>query len=210
MRFYRTPALLPAVFPKLLWRMPDTEKTVYLTFDDGPVPGPTGFVLQTLKQAGIKATFFCIGDNIRKHPDIFLQLTEEGHAIGNHTFNHLNGWKTNTSSYLGNVTACEAIMHQVQPGFTTRLFRPPYGKITPSLINRLSAYRIVMWDVLTYDYVTNLKAETCLLKTLQAIRNGSIIVMHDSLKAWPRLHYVLPRLIYRLSAQGYSFKPLPF
>lgn len=139
-----------------------------------------------------------------------MQITEDGHAIGNHTFNHLNGWKTDTFSYLANITACEAVMQQVHAGFTTRLFRPPYGKITPGQINRLSAYRIVMWDVLTYDYDSGLKAETCLLKTLRAVRNGSIIVMHDSLKAWPRLHPMLPRLISHLSAQGYSFKPLPF
>ncbi len=212
MRFFRSPYLLRLLYPNLLWRMPDASGDasgkVYLTFDDGPVPGPTEFVLETLGRYHIPATFFCIGDNVRKHPDLFRQIAHSVYTIGNHTSNHLNGWKTRAVHYLANVAECEAAMHRVVPQLKTRLFRPPYGKITYRQLSRLTGYRIVMWDVLTYDFDDGLSPEACLRHTLQMVRSGSIVVFHDSYKAWPRLHYVLPRLIEHLSEKGFSFAAL--
>jgi peptidoglycan/xylan/chitin deacetylase (PgdA/CDA1 family) len=209
MRFFRTPFLLPVLFPQLLWRMTQSEKAVYLTFDDGPVPGPTTFVLDTLKTFSAGATFFCIGDNVRKHPELFNRLIDEGHTVGNHTQNHLNAWKSDTRLYLDNVAAFEQTAKQVRAGFATTLFRPPYGRLRRGQIRQLAAYRVVMWDVLTYDYDRTLTPQACLAKTLRAVRNGSIIVFHDSHKAWPRLEYVLPRLTEHLVTQGFLLKPLP-
>lgn len=210
MRFFRTPAILPLIYPSLIWRMSDDEKAVYLTFDDGPVPGPTEFVLQTLKTFGVKGTFFCIGDNVRKYPEIFTQIVHEGHVIGNHTFNHLNGWKTETLHYLDNVHKFDKAALQVNPDNKTDLFRPPYGRITRSQLKKLSAYRIVMWDVLSYDFDLRLAPEVCLNKTLQFVRNGSIVVFHDSHKAMPRLEFALPRLIEKLLNSGFSFRSIKF
>ncbi len=186
----------------------DKERSVYLTFDDGPVPGPTEFVIHTLKSFGIKGTFFCIGDNVRKNPEIFRRIAHEGHCIGNHTFNHLNGWKTKTQQYVDNVRRFDETARQVIPYIKTSLFRPPYGKITRAQLKQLRDYQVVMWDVLSYDFDASISPGISLNNTLKAVRNGSIVVFHDSLKAWPRLEYVLPRLIGQLQKQGFSFKTL--
>lgn len=188
--------------------MPETEAKICLTFDDGPVPGPTEFVLDTLNTFRIKGTFFCIGDNVRKHPEIFARIVNEGHAVGNHTFNHLNGWKTSLRQYAENARMFEEIVQEVVPGFKTSLFRPPYGRITRRQLKELSHYSIVMWDVLSYDYDARIAPEACLKHTLGAVRNGSIIVFHDSHKAWPRLQFALPRLIEHLLNKGFSFHTL--
>ena len=188
--------------------MPSHEKALYLTFDDGPVPGPTQFVLETLKKFGAKATFFCIGDNIRKHPKVYKEIIGAGHAIGNHTFNHLNGWRTKTSDYGKNVMLCEEQMtaHGKQPD--RKLFRPPYGVIRRNQIRLLSAYNIIMWDVLSIDYDKNLPAEKCLKNSIHASRAGSIIVFHDSYKAEKNLTFALPRFIEHYSDQGFTFKSI--
>lgn len=186
------------------------EKAVYLTFDDGPVPGPTEFVLRTLNTFGVKGTFFCIGDNVRKHPEIFTRIVDEGHAIGNHTFNHLNGWKTDTLQYVGNVHKFNDAARLVLPELETSLFRPPYGRITRPQLKQLSDYKIVMWDVLTYDFDVHITPENCLNQTLKVVRNGSIVVFHDSHKARPRLEFALPRLIEKLLSIGFSFKSIKF
>ncbi|NOT76814.1 MAG: polysaccharide deacetylase family protein [Cyclobacteriaceae bacterium] len=203
--FFRNPFFLPWIYPQLTWRIPTTSKELYLTFDDGPVPGPTQYVLETLLKSGIKSTFFCIGDNVRKHPEVFNQIIKDGHAIGNHTFNHLSGWKTSAQSYIENVNLCE---EQIQQQAKTRLFRPPYGRITRTQIKALSDYQIVMWDVLTHDYNKNISPENCLKGSIGATREGSIIVFHDSLKAEKNMTYVLPRFIDHFMSQGYSFKTL--
>ena len=199
MRLFRTPSVLPLLYPSLLWKVDTAKKDVYLTFDDGPVPGPTEFVLETLRTFDIKATFFCIGDNIQKHPGIFQKVLDAGHAIGNHTFNHLNGWRTPAATYLENINKCE---------LNVRLFRPPFGRIKRSQISLLTDYRIVMWDVLTYDYDRLLDSDKCLNGSLKVVRPGSIIVFHDSIKAEKNLTYVLPRFVDSCVSRGYSFKTL--
>lgn len=192
--------------------MPNDTRSLYLTFDDGPVPGPTEFVLELLKKAGAMASFFCIGDNIRKHPAIFRTILNHGHAIGNHTYNHLNGWKTGTDDYEKNVLRCsDEIAAQgageYAPGIS--LFRPPFGRIRSSQINRLiPKYKIIMWDVLSIDYNHNLLPEKCLKNTIGAARAGSIIVFHDSLKAERNLNYVLPRFVEHCQDKGFIFKTL--
>lgn len=176
------------------------------------MPGPTAFALDTLATYHAKATFFCIGDNVRKHPDLFTRIRGEGHAIGNHTFNHLNGWKTPVDKYLQNIQDCHTAMGQSPlagtPG-TLPLFRPPYGRITRNQIRALAAYRIIMWDVLSVDYDRSLSAERCLHNTVRVCRPGSIVVFHDSLKAEKNMTYTLPRLLQHFTAEGYTFKSLP-
>jgi len=206
MYLIKTPALLKKLYPNLIWNLDRDQNNIYLTFDDGPIPIVTPFVLKTLKQYNAKATFFCIGDNIQKHPDIFEELTAEGHAIGNHTFNHLRGWNTDTQLYTDNFKACDELVHST-------LFRPPYGRIKRSQVSAIKALKkndidIIMWDVLSGDFDTKLKPEICLKNVLASTKPGSIIVFHDSLKAFPRLEYVLPRALKYWSKKGYTFKSL--
>jgi peptidoglycan/xylan/chitin deacetylase (PgdA/CDA1 family) len=203
--FFRNPFFLPWLYPGLTWRLPATEKKLYLTFDDGPVPGPTEFVLDELARVGAKATFFCIGDNVRKHPAVYAKVLADGHGVGNHTFNHLSGWKTTHEEYISNIRLCDEVLKPQ----VCKFFRPPYGRITRSQIAALSAYRIVMWDVLTNDYAQSLSPEACLRGSLAASRNGSIVVFHDSLKAEKNLRYVLPRYLDHFISKGFTFHPLP-
>ena len=205
---HRTPFFLPLLFPSLIWRMPADEKVVYLTFDDGPVPGPTEFVLDQLRRFSVQGTFFCIGDNIRKHPDIFHRILAHGHSVGNHTVNHLNGWKMKTQQYLDNIRSFDAIAGEAGLADAATLFRPPYGCLTPRQIKLLVNYRIAMWDVLTRDYDQSLSREACLRGTIASCRQGSIIVFHDSYKAQRNMEYALPRMIDALGSKGYSFKTL--
>ena len=203
---------MPWIYPGLLWSMPGDEKVIYLTFDDGPVPGPTEFVLDQLQSASALATFFCIGDNVRKHPGVFRRILAEGHAVGNHTFNHLKGWNYSVDEYLTNVQMCTDVMLATAPeGFLAEklLFRPPYGRITRRQIKALHARNIVMWDVLTQDYDAGLSAEKCLTNSIAATRPGSIVVFHDSLKAEQKLTYVLPKLIDHFAGKNFVFKSLP-
>ncbi len=202
---YRTPFFLPWFYPGLVWRMPALQPNLYLTFDDGPIPGPTEFVLETLNRYKIHATFFCIGDNVQKHPELFQRVVHEGHAIGNHTFNHFNGWRTSTDEYIRNTEKFDAQVAVVSPGFRTTLFRPPYGRITQNQIRALPGYRIIMWDVLTNDYSKSVTPERCLAHSLRAVRNGSIIVFHDSLKAEKNLRLALPRFIEFCLNRGFTF-----
>jgi peptidoglycan/xylan/chitin deacetylase (PgdA/CDA1 family) len=204
---HRTPFFLPLLYPALTWKMEESEKVLYLTFDDGPVPGPTEFVLDQLSKRGVRATFFCIGDNIRKHNEIFGRLLAEGHQVGNHTFNHLNGWKTPWRRYVANVEAFEVIAKKAGQG-PTKLFRPPYGCISRSQIRALRDYRIIMWDVLSQDYNRRLPPEECLQKTIRACRPGSIVVFHDSYKSQKNMEYAVPRFVDYFLDKGYSFKLL--
>lgn len=190
------------LYPKLLWNKSRTEKTIYLTFDDGPIANITPWVLLQLKKYNAKATFFCIGDNVTKNPKEFKQIVDMGHSVGNHTNNHLNGWKTQTTKYIQNITLAAATIK-------SNLFRPPYGKITRKQINVLiSNYKIVMWDVLSYDFDTNLTGKKCADIVLKKAKNGSIIVFHDSLKAEKNLKICLPIVLQALSLKGYDFKVL--
>jgi peptidoglycan/xylan/chitin deacetylase (PgdA/CDA1 family) len=208
--FHRVPFFLPWLYPTLVWRIPTGEKKLYLTFDDGPVPGPTDFVLEILNKFSSKATFFCIGDNIRKHPELFQKVVEAGHAIGNHTFNHLKGWSTSSEKYIENVKACDFEIYNPQfKILNSKFFRPPYGKITRKQIKALQAYKVIMWDVLTIDYNKNVSPGACLKNSIGASRPGSIIVFHDSLKAQRNMTYALPRFIEHFLEKGYTFKILP-
>jgi peptidoglycan/xylan/chitin deacetylase (PgdA/CDA1 family) len=210
---HRTPFILPIVYPSLTWRIPSLGQELFLTFDDGPVSGPTEFVLETLSRFGIKATFFCIGDNISKNPNLFRKLIKDDHKVGNHTFNHLNGWKTDSSQYVENIKACDT---EIMAYDSTRgtpgvmpVFRPPYGRITRNQIRALHNFKIVMWDVLSIDYNTRLNSERCLKNTIGASRKGSIVVFHDSFKAEKNLTFALPRYIEHFLSLGYEFKVIP-
>jgi peptidoglycan-N-acetylglucosamine deacetylase len=205
MYLIKTPWLLKKLYPKLTWHMPPGKPSIFLTFDDGPIPIVTPFVLKILKEHYAKATFFCIGDNVDKHPGIFEQVKNDGHAIGNHTYNHLRGWKTEDDIYVENSLKADAILH-------TNLFRPPYGRIKRSQVNLLQKAKpqlqFIMWDVLSGDFDINLNPEKCLQNVLKHTRPGSIIVFHDSLKAFPRLEYVLPRAMEAWAKKGYVFESL--
>lgn len=199
----KTPYLLKKLYPKqLIWNKPRNKKTIFLTFDDGPIPIVTPWVIKTLKKFEAKATFFCIGDNIKKHPEIFEQLKAEGHQIGNHTFNHLKGWSTNDQIYFDNFQKCQALTN-------TNLFRPPHGRIKRSQIKILKEQtQIIMWDVLSGDFDPSVSPDKCLKNTLKHTENGSIIVFHDSLKAWERLEYALPKALAYWKNEGYNFDVL--
>lgn len=202
MYLVKTPGLLKRLYPSLLWNNDRTRNSIYVTFDDGPIPIVTPFVLNILKKHDAKATFFCIGDNISKHPDIFEQVKKEGHAIGNHTFNHLKGWKTDDKIYADNFRKADELIH-------SSLFRPPYGRIKRSQVKMLRQIKpelqIVMWDVLSGDYNQKLSPEACLQNVLRHTENGSIVLFHDSLKAFGRLEYVLPRAMEEWSKRGWEF-----
>jgi peptidoglycan-N-acetylglucosamine deacetylase len=203
MAFYRTPFWLPLLYPDFLWRIKTNEPVLYLTFDDGPVPGATDFVLQTLDDFNAKATFFCVGDNVIKHSAIYDKIISGGHRTGNHTHNHLNGWKTTQEAYMENFNVCQAQMK------STDLFRPPYGKIKKSQANLIkTSHKIVMWDVLSQDYLQENPADHCLEKTIEASRTGSIVVFHDSYKAEKNLTYVLPRYLAHFREKGFKFLTL--
>lgn len=205
MYLVKTPWLLKQFYPSFLWNEDRDKRIIYLTFDDGPIPVVTPFVLKILKRYQAKATFFCIGDNIRKHPDVFEQVKADGHAIGNHTFHHLKGWRTDDNAYVKDMQACQELTQST-------LFRPPYGRIKKSQAKILQSLhpdlKIIMWDVLSGDFDMSLEPEKCLKNVLKHTENGSIIVFHDSLKAFNRLEHVLPRAMEYWSKAGYSFSPL--
>lgn len=205
MYLVKTPWLLKKLYPALTWHKSRNSPCIFLTFDDGPIPVVTPFVLKILKQFNAQATFFCIGDNVSKHPDVYLQVIADGHRIGNHTYNHLKGWKTANDVYRDNFLKCDDLLH-------TSLFRPPYGRIKRSQARELKSIspnlQIMMWDVLSGDFDTTLTPESCLQNVLKHTANGSIIVFHDSLKAFPRLEYVLPRALEYWVGQGYGFEVL--
>jgi peptidoglycan/xylan/chitin deacetylase (PgdA/CDA1 family) len=183
--------------------MPTYEKKVYLTFDDGPIPDVTEWVLDFLKSQNIKATFFCVGDNIIKHPEIYNRILSEGHIAGNHTFNHLKGFYTSNETYFENVNKCNEVINGSQ------LFRPPYGQLKFSQLRKLSKkYKIIFWDVLSYDYSNLVSPEKCLKNVVQYSRPGSIIVFHDSIKAKNNLMYALPRAVEQLKENNYRFELL--
>ena len=195
------PQLIRYLYPSAIWRMDKDERAVYLTLDDGPIPRVTPWVLDVLDRYGIKATFFMVGDNIRKHPDEFRMVVERGHRIGNHTFNHIRGLSYDINSYLENTDkACRMMMN-------TNLFRPPHGYMSPKQYVELKKrYKIIMWDLVTRDYNRKFNGEQILQKVKKYVRNGSIITFHDSLKSEENIRYALPKAIEWLMEQGYEFK----
>lgn len=201
-----SPWWLRALYPRnLMWQMPDTEKTLYLTFDDGPHPEATPLALNLLAAYQAKATFFCIGNNVQKHPEVYRSLLDQGHRVGNHTHNHLNGWKTKDQIWLSNVA-------EAATWIDSDLFRPPYGRITPFQARMLQQaqrpYRIVMWSVLSADFDTRKSENDCFSHIRRHARSGSIIVFHDSQKALPRMAGCLQKTLEYFSDEGFVFKAL--
>jgi peptidoglycan/xylan/chitin deacetylase (PgdA/CDA1 family) len=198
----RPPQLLRALYKGSLWRMDKNEPTIYLTFDDGPIPELTEWVLDVLKDYQIKATFFCVGDNIVKNPSIFQRIQFEGHQVGNHTFNHMKGWKVKNAMYVENTERCQELTK-------TNLFRPPYGRIKKSQYKILAKnYKVVFWDVLSYDYDRLTSSKKCLDNSIKYTRNGSIIVFHDNIKAQKNLKFALPQYIEHFLKLNYKFATL--
>lgn len=200
-----SPFWLQWFYPTLTWHKNREEKIIYLTFDDGPIPVVTPYVLNTLKKFNAQATFFCIGENIDKYPEIFSEVVSAGHTIGNHTYNHLKGWKTSDADYLNNIKKCSE--------FTgSKLFRPPYGRIKKSQISAINQQipeaEIIMWDVLSGDFDQSISAQKCISNVLKNSTNGSIIVFHDSLKAFGQLKQSLPIILEKLTTQGFVFRKL--
>jgi peptidoglycan/xylan/chitin deacetylase (PgdA/CDA1 family) len=199
--FTKSPWWLKRLYPRRIWSIDTKEKILYLTFDDGPEPGVTPFVLDQLKKHGAKATFFCIGRNTSKYPELYQRIIAEGHATGNHTFHHLNGFKTANSDYIANVTQADSLIN-------SSLFRPPYGRLKSGQARRLRDYKIIMWDVLSGDFDKGISGESCLKIVIGKSSPGSIIVFHDSEKAWSKIEYVLPLVLEKFSEEGYRFEKL--
>ena len=211
MSFYwiKTHSLIKKLFSRYVWDFPNTKNKVYLTFDDGPTPEITEWVLEQLDLHNAKATFFCIGKNIEAYPSIFEKLIQKKHSIGNHTFNHLNGWKTTTDDYNANVSLCENSIKKHKnesDNSESRIFRPPYGKIKPTQAKNLKnlGYEIIMWDVLSADFDQTITKEKCLKNVVSNIKPGSIIVFHDSVKAFKNLEYALPKALDYLDEHGFQ------
>jgi peptidoglycan-N-acetylglucosamine deacetylase len=205
--FVKTPWLLKKIYSSYIWSLPPTENAIYFTFDDGPHPTITPFVLSKLKEYGALATFFCIGKNVVDHPDIYRQILDGGHRVGNHTHNHLNGWNTDSEIYLKDVS-------QASRYIESELFRPPYGKITLFQSRNLPAAmkgkkaRVIMWDVLSADFDPSVTREQSLQFVVLRASAGSIVVFHDSEKAFQKLEYVLPRVLHHFSEKGFRFLSL--
>ena len=202
MYFIKPPVLLKLIYPEALWNITTPKNEIFLTFDDGPIPQITPWVLEQLKQFNAKATFFCVGENISKYPDIFQKILNDGHVIGNHTYNHLNGWKNSKEDYLENIEKCNAYAK-------SNLFRPPYGKLMINQYKDLKRkYKIVMWDVLSGDFDLNLSKEKCFKNVVENAKKGSVVVFHDSIKAELRLKYTLPKVLEYYSNRGFTFGTL--
>lgn len=215
MYFNNAEWLLSFFYPSLTWSRKETDKIIYLTFDDGPIPELTDFVLEQLKAFNARATFFCVGENIYKHPLIYKRVLQEGHRTANHTYNHLNGWKNNDHDYLNNIFKCDEVMQEVSrelgivSSLDKKLFRPPYGKIKKSQIREvIKEFEVIMWSVLTGDFDQNLSKEDCFRKAVKYTKPGSIVVFHDNLKAERNLKYCLPRYLEYFSLKGYEFRSL--
>lgn len=210
--FYMTkiPKIIKLLFFNQVWNIPNTENTIYLTFDDGPTPEITEKVLEILEKHNIKATFFCIGDNVRKHPEIVQKIISKNHSVCNHTYSHLKGWKTSTRNYISNTEACEIKLNSLFKIRNSKLFRPPYGKITPwqSYKLRRLGYKIIMWDVLSKDYDATISAETCYENVINNATSGSIIVFHDSVKAKNNVLNSLDKTISTLKSKGFNFEKI--
>ena len=202
MYLVKTPKFIQSLFPNFTWKIPTQEKVIYLTFDDGPIPEVTPWVLEQLEKFDAKATFFCVGDNIKKYADVFERVVRAGHSVGNHTFNHLSGWAAENIPFFHNVRRCARLVD-------SDLFRPPYGRLKPKQSQFLQRhYRIVMWDVLSGDFDEKISKEQCLDNVTKNAGNGSIVVFHDSLKAWDKLEFVLPKILQHYSEKGFRFEAL--
>ena len=206
MYLIKTPFLLRALYPNCVWKKPTNEKRIYLSFDDGPHPIATPFVLEQLEKYDAKASFFCIGKNVAEHPAIYEQIIAKGHTVGNHTQHHVNGWHTEDDLYLQNIA-------QASTPIQSNFFRPPYGRIKKSQIRKIRADKslpqaIIMWDVLSGDFDTTITGQKCLSNVLKHTKAGSIVVFHDSAKAWDRLQVALPATLDYFTQKGFQFRAL--
>jgi peptidoglycan/xylan/chitin deacetylase (PgdA/CDA1 family) len=207
MYLIKTPFWLRALYPNCTWKLPSKEKVIYISFDDGPHPEATPFVLAALKKFNAKATFFCIGNNVLKHPNVYESILQQGHQVGNHTYDHLNGWKTETPTYIENIKDATNLIE-------SNLFRPPYGRITRKQIKNIKSdskcpQHIIMWDVLSGDFDLKLTGEDCAKNVIKNTQPGSIIVFHDSQKSWERMSVALPIVLAYFSNLGYRMEALP-
>ncbi len=197
-----TPKVVRSLRRKLIWRIPTDRQELFLTFDDGPTPEVTPFVLDQLREYGAKGTFFCIGAKVRKYPELYRRILEEGHAVGNHTDQHLNGKKITEKQYFRSISACSEVVE-------SNLFRPPYGRLTRSQSKALQEwFHIIMWDVLSADFDQRLSGQKCAAHVTDNVKPGSIVVFHDSEKAWDRLKVALPETLKHFQEKGYAFQEL--
>ena len=214
----KTPNFVKTLFPNFTWNIDTPHKELYLTFDDGPTPEITNWVLSILKEYNAKATFFCIGNNIEKHPLIFQKVIKQGHAVGNHTYNHLKGWKSKTEEYIEDIKKTQLLINASKPHITyndlesenLKLFRPPYGKFKVKQSKHIQklGYKIVLWDVLPFDWDESVSEEICLENITSTAKEGSVVVLHDSVKASRNLKYVLPKILDYYSKKGFTFKAI--
>lgn len=196
---FKTPYVAKIVYPSLIWDMPSNENKIYLTFDDGPHPDITVSVIELLEKYNARATFFCVGENVQKFPDTFNHIKSHGHSVGNHTYNHLNGWKTNSKDYFSNIEKANKLIG-------SNLYRPPYGRISPAQIKQLKQdYKIIMWSVLSYDFDARVSNESCLENSIKNSRPGSIIVFHDSEKSKEKMFYACEGFLDYFSQKGVEF-----
>lgn len=206
----KTPLVAKKIFPNYIWDIPSpNSKTIYLSFDDGPTPEITNWTLKTLKEFNAKATFFCIGNNIKSFPEIFRDIVSNGHSVGNHTYDHIKGWKTTTEDYLKNISDTNDVINTIT-SIDTKLFRPPYGQIRLKQGKKLIelGYKIIMWDVLSFDWDASVSKETCFKNVISNTTNSSIVVFHDSIKASKNMQYALPKVLHHFSELGYTFSAI--
>jgi peptidoglycan-N-acetylglucosamine deacetylase len=205
MYFVKSPLLLCKFYQRNeIWNVETEEKVIYLTFDDGPVQDVTPWVLHTLERYNAKATFFCVGNNVEQNPSIYNMILAKGHTVGNHTYNHLNGWRSPVEEYTEDVMKCNEVV-------PSTLFRPPYGRIKRSQVQELKdKFTIIFWSVLSGDFDAAISPEKCLNNAVTCSRPGSIVVFHDSIKAWPNLNYALPAFLEHFMLEGYEFRALPY
>lgn len=202
--FVKTPSVIRQLYKHVTWKLPNDRSAVYLTFDDGPIPSITEKTLDILKEYDVKATFFCVGENVERHPTIFNRIITEKHHVGNHSYNHLNGWKTNNETYFQNIEKCQSLIK-------TNLLRPPYGKIKREQITQLKAtYQLIMWDVLSGDFDPKTSVEKIVSNCVESTESGSIIVMHDNIKCGEKMLEALPQIIQQLKAKGFVFEVIPY
>lgn len=204
MNFYltKTPNIVKPLASDLIWNLKPPTPTLYLTFDDGPVIGVTDWVLDMLERYNAKATFFCVGENVNRNPELFEEIIKQGHSVANHSYNHLSGWNTNNYTYYKNVLKADELIG-------SNLFRPPYGRITRQQVKSLKKrYKIIMWDVLSGDFDVEIKAKACINNVISGSKSGSIIVFHDSEKSKSNLMETLPEILRHYTAKGYIFKKI--
>jgi len=202
MYLVKTPKFIQTLFPNFTWNVPSDDKVIYLTFDDGPIPDVTPWVMDVLEEYDAKGTFFCVGNNVKKHPEVYQEVLDRGHAVGNHTLNHLSGWANTHLEYLHDIRNCAHLVN-------SKLFRPPYGRLKPNQAQFLMRhYDIIMWDVLSGDFDQNLEPSQCLGNVIMKAGPGSIVVFHDSIKAEKNLKYALPKTLAYFADQGFRFETI--